>query len=268
VSKLCRALEVTRAGYYAWRNRWPSQHRLMDAALLERMREHFHDSRGTYGSPRLHYLLRRDGMRVSCKRVTRLMQGDDMKARAARIYRRMPGTTAFFAKIPNRLPDSVTGPNQVWVGDITFLRLPGRWRYLATVMDKYSRRIVGWELGLHRKAELTVTAFNKALTVRRPPRGLVYHSDRGTEYGGYVFTDRLKKLGVVQSMNRPKSMNDNAHMESFFHSLKSEEITGRRFDSEQALLDALHGYMRRYNRSRPHSALGYLSPIDYERQAA
>jgi putative transposase len=241
---------------------------MKDAAVLERMREHFVDSRGTYGSPRLHHLLKRDGIFVSSKRIVRLMQLDDMKARAARIYRRMPGTTAFFAKIPNRLPDAITGPNQVWVGDITFLKVPGQWRYLAVVMDKYSRRIVGWSLGKHRTVDLTLAAFERAVANRQPPPGLIYHSDRGTEYGGFDFTDRLRQLGVVQSMNRPKSMNDNAHMESFFHSLKSEEIAGRRFESEGQLLSAIRSYIPRYNARRPHSALGYLSPIDYERRAA
>lgn len=241
---------------------------MRDAELLDRMRRHFAESRGTYGSPRLHALLKREGVRTSSKRVARLMQVGDLKARAARIYRRLPGMTAFFAKVPNRLPERVTGPNQVWVGDITFLKVPGSWRYLAAVMDKYSRRIVGWSLGDNRTTAITVAAFNRAVAKRRPPRGLIYHSDRGVEYGGYAFADHLKKLGVVQSMNRPKSMNDNAHMESFFHSLKAEELAGRTFKSEDELLSAIRSYIPRYNARRPHSSPGYLSPIDYERQAA
>jgi transposase InsO family protein len=268
VSKLCRALEVTRAGYYAWRNRWPSEHRMKDAELLERMRKHFHDSRGTYGSPRLHALLKREGFRISSKRVVRLMQGDDLKARAARLYRRMPGMTNFFAKIPNRLPDVILRPNRVWVGDITFLKLRRRWRFLATVMDKHSRRIVGWSFGHDRTANLTVAAFRRAVANRRPSPGLVYHSDRGVEYASYAFGDRLQKLGVTQSMNRPKHMNDNAHMESFFHSMKSEALTGCRFETEEQLKRAIRSYIRHYNSKRPHSSLGYLSPIDFERQPA
>lgn len=232
------------------------------------MREHFEDSRGTYGSPRLHALLKREGIRVSSKRVARLMQQDDLKARAAKVYRRMPGNKAFFAQVPNRLPEITTRPNQVWVGDITFLKLPGRWRFLAVVMDKYSRRVVGWSLGRDRTANLTVAALNRAVANRKPPPGLIYHSDRGVEYGGYFFRDRLKKLDVTQSMNRPKRMNDNAHMESFFHSLKSEELAGRHFETEEQLLSAIRSYIPRYNAIRPHSSLGYLSPIDYERAAA
>lgn len=241
---------------------------MKDVALIERMRGHFEDSRGTYGSPRLHALLAHQGVHVSSKRVVRLMQEAELKARAARIYKRMPGTKAFYSKVPNRLPVTTTGSNQVWVGDITFLRLPGRWRFLAAVMDRYSRRIVGWSFGQNRTANLTVAAFNRAVANRRPPEGLIYHSDRGVEYGGYLFRDRLERLKVVQSMNRPKSMNDNAHMESFFHSLKSEELTGRAFESETELVGAIRSYIARYNGTRPHSSLGYLSPIDYERRAA
>lgn len=241
---------------------------MKDAELLERMRGDFKENHGWYGSPRLHALLKQDGIRVSSKRVARLMQEADLKARAARIYRRMPGTASFFARVPNQLPEAVTGPNQVWVGDITYLKLAGRWRYLATIMDRYSRRIVGWNLGLHRTAALTITTFNEALRNRRPPAGLVYHSDRGTEYGGYAFGDRLKRLGFVQSMNRPKSMNDNAHMESFFHTLKSEEVHGQVFATETQLLQVLGRYIRRYNLKRLHSSLGMRSPIDYERRAA
>lgn len=241
---------------------------MKDVALLHRMREHFAESRGTYGSPRLHALLKREGVRASSKRVVRLMQQDGLKARAARVYRRMPGTRAFFAALPNQLPETTTRPNQVWVGDITYLRLHGRWRYLAAVMDRHSRRIVGWNLGQQRTVELTLAAFNKAIHRRKPPAGLIYHSDRGVEYGGYAFRDRLKKLLVVQSMNRPKSMNDNAHMESFFHSLKSEDFHGRNCETEDGMREALDSYIRRYNGKRPHSALGYLSPIDYERLAA
>lgn len=241
---------------------------MKDIELTERMREHFEDSRGTYGSPRLLALLQRQGLRVSSKRVVRLMQQDDLKARAARIYRRMAGTVAFYAKTPNRLPETTTRPNQVWVGDITFLKIPGRWRYLAAVMDKYSRRIVGWSLGANRTGDLTVAAFNRAVANRNPPAGLIYHSDRGVEYGGYQFRDRLIRQKTVQSMNRPKSMNDNAHMESFFHTLKSEELSGRTFESEADLLSAIRSYIPRYNTTRPHSSLGYLSPIDYEQRAA
>jgi putative transposase len=241
---------------------------MRDEELLAAIRRHFDDSRGTYGSPRLHALLQQHGVRTSRKRVVRLMQKADLKARAARIYRRMPGANAFYAKVPNRLPSHVSRPDQVWVADITFLRLPGRWHYLAVVMDKYSRRILGWSLGKRRTVELTLCALNRAVVNRSPRPGLIFHTDRGVEFGGYLFGDRLEDLGIVQSMNRPKEMNDNAHMESFFHSLKSEALTGRRFFDEEELKIAIQSYIPRYNAHRLHSSLGYRTPIDYERLAA
>lgn len=265
---MCKWLDVTTAGYYAWRSRWASNHRIKDAELSGRIREIFEDSRGTYGSPRVHALLHRDGFKVGRRRVIRLMQQAGLKARAARIYRRMPGTKAFFAQVPNRLPASTTTRDQVWVADITYLKLPGRWRYLAAIMDKHSRRIVGWSLGKQRSVQLTVAALNRAVINRQPPAGLIFHTDRGTEYGGYAFRDRAAALGITQSMNRPKEMNDNAHMESFFHSLKSEHLHGQAYTTEDQLASAVRSYITHYNTTRAHSALGYWSPIDFERRAA
>lgn len=268
IQKLCHRFEVTRSGYYAWRNRWASDHQIKDAELRSRIRQHFDDSRGIYGSPRLHALLQHQGIRVSRKRVVRLMRKDELKARAARVYRRVPGNKTFFCQVPNRLPEKTVRQDQVWVGDITFLRLPGRYHFLAVVMDKHSRRIVGWSLDNHRTVPLTLTAFNRAYNRRRPLPGLIFHTDRGIEYAAYAFRDHLKKLGVVQSMNRRKRMNDNAHMESFFHSLKSEELAGRRFYNEEELATSIRSFIQRYNSHRLHSSLGYRSPIDYERLAA
>jgi putative transposase len=268
VIKLCRRFGVTSSGYYAWRGRWASDHQVKDVELRSLIRQFFDDSRGVYGSPRLHALLQHQGIRVSRKRVVRLMKQDQLKARAARVYRRVPGSKSFFCQVPNRLPEKTTRQDQVWVADITFLRLPGRYHFLATVMDKHSRRIVGWSLSRQRTVPLTLTAFNRAMLNRRPPPGLIFHTDRGIEFAAYAFRDHLARLGVVQSMNRPKNMNDNAHMESFYHSLKSEELAGRRFETEEQLASAIRSYTQRYNTRRLHSSLGYRSPIDYERLAA
>jgi transposase InsO family protein len=225
----------------------------------------FETSRGTYGSPRIHQALRAAGTRVSRRRVERLMREAGLRARAAKLYRAIPGLHAFFTSIPNRQLDQVTtGPDQVWVGDITYLKAGGTWRYLAVVMDRYSRRIIGWSLGRHKAARLTLAALNHAVVNRRPPPGVIFHTDRGIEYAAYAFRHRLAALGFVQSMNRPREITDNAHMESFFHSLKTDAIHGTSFVNPDPLGPLLRRYFPYYNRVRLHSGLGYRSPVDYE----
>jgi transposase InsO family protein len=214
-------------------------------------------------------VLRQAGIRVGRKRVARLMRQGNLKARSARIYRRMPGTHDFFCAVPNRIVDfETTRVDQVWVGDVTYLKSAGRWRYLAVVLDRHSRRVLGWTLGLRKDATLTLEALNRALSGRRVTRGLIFHSDRGVEYAAYAYRTRLAALGIVQSMRRRHKLNDNAFMESFFHSMKAEAIDGRPFDDDQILGAVVRQYIRRYNRTRLHSSLGYRSPIAYEHVAA
>jgi transposase InsO family protein len=268
VKALCARYGVTRAGYYAWCRRAASDHAQEDGRVSARIRAIFEVSDGTYGSPRIHAALRRAGIRVGRKRVARLMRAAGLTARSARIYRRTPGTRTFFTAIPNRLLElKTTTPDQVWVGDVTYLRTGGQWRYLAVVMDRHSRRILGWNLGLKRDLQLTLSALNRGLLRRRPTPGLIFHSDRGVEYSAYAYRARLAALGITQSMKRPREIGDNAFIESFFHSMKADAIHGRTFDTDHALLTAVSEYIRRYNRSRLHSALGYRSPIDSERLA-
>jgi putative transposase len=197
------------------------------------------------------------------------MRSAALRARTARIYRRTPGTRRFFAEIPNRvLGLETTAPGQIWVGDVAYLRSAGRWRYLAVVLDRHSRRVLGWSLRLRRDLTLTRVALNRALMRRRPQPGLIFHSDRGVEYSAYGFRARLAAFGITQSMKRPREICDNAFIESFFHSLKADVIHGRTFDDDRTLNDVIRRYVRRYNRTRLHSSLGYRSPINYERNAA
>jgi putative transposase len=256
---------VTRSGYYAWRRRGESARRRQDRSLLGTIRELFERSRGTYGSPRIHRALVASGLRVSRRRVERLMREAGLRARAAKLYRRIPGLHGFFTSIPNRQLDRLaTAPDQVWVGDITYLKVAGAWRYLAVVMDRYSRRIIGWSLGATKDARLTLAAFNRAVFHRRPRPGVIFHSDRGVEYAAYAFRDRLAALGFVQSMNRPREITDNAHMESFFHSMKSDVVHGVRFMDDTQLVSLLRSYIPYYNGVRLHSGIGYSSPVAYE----
>jgi transposase InsO family protein len=197
------------------------------------------------------------------------MREAGLQARSARIYRRTPGTRRFYAEIPNRVLGVTTrGPNQIWVGDVTFLRTGLGWRYLAVVMDRHSRRILGWSLRARRDLELTLAALNHAVRRRRSIEGVTFHSDRGAEYGAYAFRARLAALGITQSMKRPRELGDNAFVESFFHSMKAEAIHARTFGNEGVLRHAVRCFIGRYNRSRLHSSLGNRSPIDYERAAA
>ena len=241
-----------------------------DAELTRHITRYFEDSRGVYGSPRIHALLRRCGERCSRKRVARLMRERQLRARANRIYKRQPpGSIVFTRGIENRQRGlEVKGPDQVWFSDVTFLRVRDQWRYLAVVMDKFSRRVVGWQLGRDRTIRLTMAALNRAISERRPARGLVFHSDRGNEFAAYEFRDRLAAEGIQQSMNRPGAMGDNAHMESFFHTMKSDVIHGAAFARDLDLRAAVAAYISHYNGTRLHSALGYAAPIDFERRAA
>jgi putative transposase len=209
------------------------------------------------------------GDRASKGRVERLMRKNALKARVAKLYRSNPGHHAFYASIPNKQLEKIaTGPDQVWVGDVTYLKVGKVWRYLAVVMDKYSRRLIGWSLGKARDANLTIAALNRAVFNRRKASGVIFHTDRGIEYAAYAFRRRLGRLGSIQSMNRPGTMTDNAHMESFFHSMKSDVIHGYLFSNDRTLRKTIRSYMPFYNHERLHSSLGYKPPAKYETEAA
>lgn len=266
---MCRLYGVTRSGYYAWRRRDPSRRSQVNEQLLKKIRQIHARSRDTYGSPRVHEALKASGERVSKGRVERLMRNNSVKARVTRLYRSNPAHHAFYASIPNhQLEKIATAPDQVWVGDVTYLKVGNAWRYLAVVMDKYSRRVIGWSLGKARDANLTIAALNRAVFNRRKACGVIFHTDRGIEYAAYAFRRRLGQLGFVQSMNRPGTMIDNVHIESFFHSMKSDTIHGKRFHKDREIEREIRSYMPFYNHERLHSSLRFLPPAKYEAKAA
>jgi transposase InsO family protein len=266
---MCRFYRISRSGFYAWRSRGPSQRQQANTELVDIIKETHEQSLGTYGSPRITEALQQQGIEVSENRVARLMQAHRIVARSATLYHANPGTHAFFNGIPNRIHEyEPTGPDQIWAGDITYLRVGNKWRYLAVVMDLYSRRIIGWSLGKNRKVSLTLAALNHAIRNRQPAEGCFFHSDRGIEYAGPNYRRRLKEAGFIQSMNRPGKMIDNAFMESFFHSFKSDVYHGLIFRDEDTLRQVVRTYMRFYNQRRLHSGLGYLPPAQYEAMAA
>ena len=265
---MCRLYGVTRAGFYAWRSRERSERERQNETLAAEIRAVHAESRGTYGSPRIHRALRRRGYRVGKKRVARLMRRHDIKARVATIRYTNPAIQRFFGRLRNeQLEIELSGPNQVWVGDITYLKVGAVYRYLAVVMDKYSRRVVGWSYGPRKDVALTLRALNRAVASRRPKRGLVFHTDRGTEYAAGAFKERLAELHFVQSMNRPGKVTDNAFIESFFHSMKSDIYHGVRFTDDAGVRNALKSYVPFYNEARLHSSLQYVPPATFEQQA-
>lgn len=227
------------------------------------------DSRCTYGSPRITRALHQRGCRVSENRVARLMRYHHVKARCATLYRANPGAHAFYTSVPNRQLKSLAAQrDHVWVADVTYLKVADQWHYLAAVMDKCSRRIVGWSLSVTRDVRLTLQALDRAVAARRPRAGLIFHTDRGIEYAAYGFRARLARLGIVQSMNRPQQMNDNGHMESFFHSMKADVIHGIRFSNVEDLKNVVRDYVAFYNWQRLHSSLNYVPPATFEKQLA
>lgn len=269
IALMCRVYGVTRAGFYAWRSRVPSHRVQENESLAGQIRRVHQASRGTYGSPRVYQRLRELGVSVSENRVARLMSRLGIQGRWATLRYTSPNLKKFFGSLPNQQHEHpAEQPNQVWVADITYLKVGAIYRYLAVVMDRCSRRIVGWAFGRQKNVVLTLRALNHAVAKRRPKPGLIFHTDRGIEYYANAFRERLKQLQITQSMNRPGKVTDNAFMESFFHSMKADVIHGNTFAEDNQLLSILRSYIPFYNRSRMHSSLNYVSPAMYENQLA
>jgi len=265
---MCRLYEVTRAGFYAWRSRERSERERQNEALLGRIRRVHAASRGIYGSPRVFQALRKHGCTASENRIARVMKRHKIRARVATIRYTNPKLQRFFDSGRNeQLGLELTGPDQVWVDDITYIKVAGVYRYLAMVMDKYSRRVLGWAYGRRKDVALTLKALNRAVRSRKPQRGLIFHTDRGIEYAAGAFKQRLSELGITQSMNRPGKVTDNAYIESFFHSMKSDIVRGLTFTQDDEIESAVRDYVPFYNGTRLHSSLNYVPPATFERLA-
>jgi putative transposase len=237
--------------------------------LLRIVRIH-QQSHEIYGSPRVWAVLRRQGVVCGKNRVARVMRWAGLQGRVVKVTRRAPGVHRFYEKNANLrlhqpLPRAV---NEQWVGDVTYLKVNGQACFMAVVMDVYSRKVVGWALGRDRTARLTRRALTHALEQHKPARGCIFHSDRGVEYGSADYSAVLKHHGFRASMNRAYHSQDNAHMESFFHSMKAEWIRGRSFQSFDDLESSLRVYIRFYNGYRLHSGIDYHTPMEYEKKAA
>jgi putative transposase len=267
VSLLCSVLGVSRAGYYAWKDRPASARERRDAALVELMGRLHAESKGTYGWPRIHAELRHRGVYVSRKRVARLMRWAGLSG----MVRRRKGRTTIRVPGIATAPDLVrrdfapTAPNRLWVADLTEVSTWEGKLYLAVVLDCYSRRCVGWAMAEHMRAELVIEALEMAIWQRRPEAGLVHHSDRGGQYVSLIFGQRCRDAGIDLSMGAKGSALDNAVAEAFFATLKKELTRRRAWPTRRELQSAVFAWIEGwYNRRRLHSTLGYLSPTDYE----
>lgn len=266
---LTRVLGVSPSGYYARRLRPLCARAQADAALLARIRAIHEQSRRTYGAPRVHAELREAGVRCGRKRVARLMrhaglQGAHRRRRLRTTIRDMDAAPA-----PDLVARAFTTdrPNRLWIADITYVRTWSGWLYLAIVLDTFSRRVVGWSMADHLQSTLVVDALDMALWNRRPTPGLVHHSDRGCQYTSLAFGRRCREVGISPSMGRVGNAYDNAMAEAFFATLETELLTRRAFPHRGAARAAIFDYIEGfYNPHRRHSALGYLSPAEYERR--
>lgn len=263
---LCEALLVSRSGYYDWlrRRHSPGPRAQANTALRERIRVEFDRQRKAYGSPRLAEVL---GMAGSRHRIARLMRQERLAARQRSKYRQATTDSRHADPIaPNRLPDvKVTRPNQVWVTDATCVLTGQGWLYVTALLDVYSRRIVGWSMHETWDACFAVRALEMAIAQRRPPAGLIVHSDRGVQFASAAFRAKLQAHGLVASMSRKGNCYDNAFIESFWSSLKYETVYHRRYATRAEARTAIFDYIEVfYNRTRLHSSLGYVSPATFE----
>lgn len=268
IQLMCRVLGVSRSGFHAWERRAPSPRALADRALTARIAQIHAGSMKTYGSPRVHAELRlEDGVRVGRKRVERLMRQAGLSGQ----LKRRRGKTTIRVQGVRTAPDLVerdfnpSEPNRLWAADITYIRTWEGWLYLASVMDLYSRAIVGWALADHLRAELVIDALEMAVASRRPDPGLVHHSDQGSQYTSLVFTRRCRSVGIDVSMGSRGDCFDNAVLESFHASLKKDLIHRRSWSTTAEARTAVFEYIEAfYNRRRRHSRLGMRSPLEFE----
>ena len=263
---LCRVMAVARSGFYAWCRHPESARDRANHGLGAHLHACYQECRGRYGSPRLHRELQARGIRVSRHRVARLLRLHGLRSICRRPYRRpRPCPPEMVAANDLQRHFTATRPNHKWTGDITYIVTREGWLYLAVLVDLYSRRIVGWAMGTQSTTALTMQALEMALQQRPVSAGLLHHSDRGCQYTALSYQRRLAALSMRSSMSRPGNCWDNAVVESFFATLKTELIHLRRFQTRQEATTEIFEYLEGfYNRQRRHSTLGYLSPVQFE----
>ncbi len=265
---MCRVLQVSKSGYYAWFGRPVSQRDQTNARLVDEIKTAYVENRKAYGSPRIYVALRKKGILCGHNRVARLMRSNFIIAQR-QFRRKRHGVTAHGRNLTLNLVNRnfrVAKPNRVWASDITVLWSGSGWLYLAIVMDLYSRRIIGWAMQKRMTEDLTINALRMAIDQRRPKSNLIHHSDQGSQYASDAFSRELAHCQIIPSMSRKGNCYDNAVVESFFKSLKAEIPKEDRSKTREQTRSRIFEYIEVfYNRKRLHSTLGYQSPVEYER---
>ena len=267
VSRMCRVFEVSRSGFYEWLSRPESARKQADRQLTEGIKQAFEDSRQTYGTRRIQNDLDQQGQCVSRARIGRLMRQAGLRGKTRRRFRATTNSNHTLPVAPNRLDRQfqVAEPDRVYVGDITYVATGEGWLYLAVFLDLFSRQVVGWAMSAWMTADLVVDALQMARWRRRPDKGLLVHSDRGSQYASGRFQTMLKDHGYIGSMSRKGNCWDNAPAESFFHTLKTELIHHCRFETREEAKQQIFEYIEVfYNRQRKHSTVGYQTPAEFD----
>jgi transposase InsO family protein len=266
---MCQVLGVSKSGYYAWLKRPKSEQSERREKVTAHIKRVHLESRQTYGSPKITKVLHNEGLNVSQKTVTRIMKDHHIRSKTMKKYKATTNSKHTLPVYPNLLNQDfhVERPGQVWVADITYIWTSEGWLYLASVMDLYSRRIIGWEMAERMTKDLVVTALKRAMVTQRPKEGLIHHSDRGSQYASNDYQRLLRKNGITPSMSRKGNCYDNACIESFHGVIKRElifhETYKTRHQAKKSIFDYIVSF---YNYKRIHSTNGYLSPMAYEKK--
>ena len=271
VQRLCKVLGVSESGYFAWKGRPACRRQREDMVLLAHVRSAFALSNGTYGSPRMTHELRDQGLQIGRRRTARLMRDNGLKARQKRRFKRTTDSEHAWPIAPNLIDQdfAATAPNQKWGADISYVWTREGWLYLAVVIDLFSRRVVGWSVDDRLHRSLALAALRRALAIRRPAPGLIHHSDRGSQYCSIDYQAELRRHGLQISMSGKGNCYDNAMVETFFKTLKAELVWRTVFLTRAEAAASIGRYIDSfYNPVRRHSALDFVSPAAFERQAA
>lgn len=267
VQKMCQIFKVSKGGYYKWKQQPESKREKENKKMIEKIKIIHKENDETYGSPRITERLKQEGIAINEKRVARLMKINDICAKTKRKFKKTTNSQHNYPIAPNLLQQNFTAisPNSIWLSDITYIRTNEGWLYLAAILDVYSRKIVGWAMDKRQTKKLVCDALLQAVSRQNISKGILLHSDRGSQYASYTYQNLCKEYGFIQSMSSTGNCYDNAMMESFFHTLKTERIYWEKYYTREQAKRSIFEYIEvKYNRKRLHSAIQYKTPIEFE----